>query len=184
MTLGGPEAAPSGTCAETERLLAASTLTSMSPALPWKRTFLTSPRCLPVSEILDPDVTVRTPPQVFRQRTSFKRGVLGASTPPPPAWAEEAIPAPTESAATAVAAAVRFRQAGRLRGLGPNSVSLSSACGVSCRARAERAALRTAFRFAPGRPEPSFVPPAPACRAAGIRQVVQVGQYIPGVGRG
>jgi hypothetical protein len=57
--------------------------------------------------------------------------------------------------------------------------SLSRAYGVSCRARAERAALQTLLvRFAPGRPAPFWFPRSLAAGPRGIRQVHWPRQYI------
>src|SRR6185436_7424897 len=106
------------------------------------------------------------PAHLAMQTTSVTLGGSGGVIPPPAAKAQ---PAHTDSDAptTAAGIAVRHpRRAGAIPwGWGlKRSLSLSPACGVSCRARAERAALRTNVSDSPqdGFDTAPLVPP-PRC---------------------
>jgi hypothetical protein len=114
------------------------------PTLELNSTLATSLRCWPLSWTLESVVALRRPPQVEMQITSLSCGGSGGVTPPPP---PEAPPAQTDSDAKVTARGTVLSRHRRPAGAVPLSLKrafpLSPACGVSCRARAERAALRT-----------------------------------------
>jgi hypothetical protein len=114
-------------------------------------------------------------------------GELGGRTPPPPA---NATPAPTDSTTTATAAGAvdRSRRRDDVVPLGlKRSFSLSPACGVSCRARAERAALRTRAKSdsPPGRcsTPPLWFPRSHAAGPRGFGRSFGRAQYSHACGR-
>ncbi len=149
-----------------------------------------SPSALPVTSTRPVSVTVRTSRQRTEQTTSLTFGGSGVPMPPSP-----------EAAATQLSSAASVANAARLIVLGEgilvrvraavglkSSFSFVRAYGVSCRARAERAALPGLMPgFAPWSPFPrrSRLPcgsPAPRRVRPGIRQVLCGRQYIRGAG--
>src|SRR4051794_3149205 len=135
----------------------------------------------------EPAMALRRPAHLAAHVMSLSRGGWGAPTPPtppaPPAPPATAEPAPTVSDATATAtpnATVRIRFVPRIIRVGLNGIPLSRACGVSCRARDERASLRAIrTRFAPVRRFDAgpVVPPLPAVMTARIRQLLSAAVY-------
>ena len=151
MTFGFPVAAPDGHSAVTVRLPMEVGSTSARPRPSrLNRTLVTCFRWLPVSWTLESVVALWMPPQVEMQTTSLTLGAREASRRRPP---PNAMPAPTESDATATAAATAAADPRPSPSRRPvpwaSTFSPSPACGVSCRARAERAALRTRVSDSP-----------------------------------
>ena len=179
--MGRPVAALSGTLAVTVRLVRrgrADRDPTTGRAL--NRTLETCLRWRAADLDLGVAVALWTPPQVAMQTTSPASGGLGGVTTAASA-APEPRPLPRTAMATATAAAdADLQSAPRWRvSAGPQSVALSRACGVSCRARAERAALRTSL--GPIRPGTAFdaAPLVPPLRRAWPRRIRQVGWAAP-----
>src|SRR5690242_8622229 len=102
VTLGFPLAAPAGTLAVTLWRSAEEGLTlSLPPSLASKSTLLTPLRWRPVSWTVESVVALCIPPQVSMQTASLSSGGWPGLIPPP---AAEAMPAPTDRQARAIAA--------------------------------------------------------------------------------
>src|SRR4051812_15811779 len=125
------------------------------PAADAKPTRLTPPGRLPLVTSFEPATALRAPAHLGARGASFTRGGGGTPRRPPPPPLATAEPAPSVSAATAAATpngTARIRFVPRTLRVGLNGIPLSRACGVSCRARDERASLRAIqARFAPVR---------------------------------
>src|SRR3954451_7586706 len=151
------------------------------PAADAKPTRLTPPRWLPLMTIFEPATALRRPAHLAAQVTSLRRGGCGTPTPPPPPATAEPVPRLSEATAAATPnGTARIRFVPRTLRVGLNGIPLSRACGVSCRARDERASLRAIqTRFAPVRRFDAgpVVPPLPAVMTARIRQLLSAAVY-------